>query len=64
MTQVLACTGTAPNRTNLEEILLIVTCMVRAKRGNIGLSGCPAVNFFGLGVGFNAVFRAKYMDLP
>jgi hypothetical protein len=64
MTQVLACTGTAQGRTDLEEILLIVTCMARAKRGNIGLSGCQAVNFFELGVGFDAVFGAKYRDLP
>jgi hypothetical protein len=64
MTQVLACTGAAPGQTDLEEMLLIVTYEARTKRGNIGLSGHLRVNFIGLKEGKDAIFGAKYRDLP
>ena len=64
MTQVLACTGAAPGRADLEEILLIVTYVARAKRGNIGLSGRRRVNSIGFKEQKDAIFGAKYRDLP
>ena len=64
MTQVLACTGAAGNRPALEEMLPIVTCTARAKWGNIGVQGWPAVKSLELLHITNAVFKGKYMDLP
>jgi hypothetical protein len=64
MTQVLACTGAAGNRPALEEMLPIVTSVARAKWGNIGVQGWPAVKSLELLHITNAVFKGKYMDLP